>query len=124
MAERDQMVGDSVDAAMFSAEDKQSSKPSFTVIIQIKEDRGQNSGFTVDSANIMENNNNRKRNIEKIEIKEQDQLDAAPSKQTSSSVRAEPTVQISDDDWKYDQDFPSIGVCMIINNKNFHPLSG
>ncbi|CAL1614292.1 unnamed protein product [Knipowitschia caucasica] len=44
--------------------------------------------------------------------------------QTLSSVRAGPTVQISDDDWKYDQKFPSIGVCMIINNKTFLPQTG
>uniref|UniRef100_A0A3B4BCS9 Caspase-3 n=1 Tax=Periophthalmus magnuspinnatus TaxID=409849 RepID=A0A3B4BCS9_9GOBI len=54
-----------------------------------------------------------------------DTVDASklPDEKTSPSVRAVPTIKDLEGQCKYRMDFPCLGVCLIINNKNFKVLS-
>ncbi|XP_055015636.1 caspase-3-like isoform X2 [Boleophthalmus pectinirostris] len=113
---------DTVDAAMFVADKGQSSRNtadsnSFTLVIKVKADKEKSSGFTVDSAEITKAH-------EKLSCG--DVVDAGKFQMettASSSVRAVPTFQDSEDQCRYQMNFPCLGVCLIINNKNFKELS-
>ncbi|XP_008301734.1 caspase-3-like [Stegastes partitus] len=48
--------------------------------------------------------------------KNEEETDSAPSSKSSISVGADP--------FRYNMDYPSIGTCLIINNKNFHKSTG
>ncbi|XP_055081055.1 caspase-3-like [Periophthalmus magnuspinnatus] len=146
---------DTVDAAMFAPDKEQSSRNtvnSFTIVIKVKADKEHSSGFTVDSAKIMDEkrqrNGNENESAKIIKSHEEpssgDTVDASklpevikapeepsssssntadaeklPVEKTSPSVRAVPTIKDLEGQCKYRMDFPCLGVCLIINNKNF-----
>ncbi|XP_055015519.1 caspase-3-like isoform X1 [Boleophthalmus pectinirostris] len=102
---------------------------SFTIVIKVKANKEKSSGFTVDSAEIMDNEKQIRQNTEdsakitkaheKLSCGDVTDAGKLQMETTSSSVRAVPTVQDSEDQCMYQMNFPCVGVCLIINNKYF-----
>ncbi|KAJ0002515.1 hypothetical protein NQD34_007664 [Periophthalmus magnuspinnatus] len=150
---------DTVDTAVFVPDKEQSSSNtanSFTIVIKVKADKEHSSGFTVDSAKILDEkrqrNGDENESAKIIKSHEEpssgDTADALklseiikapeepsssstntadseklPVENASSSMSTVPTIKDSEDQYKYRMDFPCLGVCLIINNKNFKVLS-
>uniref|UniRef100_A0A8C6TP25 Caspase-3 n=1 Tax=Neogobius melanostomus TaxID=47308 RepID=A0A8C6TP25_9GOBI len=47
-----------------------------------------------------------------------------PEKRCETTVQESSKAQTDKDPFRYRTDFPSMGVCLLINNKNFHPETG